>query len=105
MKKTNTDMKNKIDWRRNKVNELTIKGFTQTEIARMLQISNPTISRDIEFLREQANESIKNHIHKKLPYEFSKCVQGLEEIIKESWIIATKAEKLVIPGINYLLLH
>ena len=59
----------------------------------MLQISDPTISRDIEYLREQANETIKNHIQKKLPYEYSKCISGLEEIIKESWNVATQADK------------
>jgi predicted transcriptional regulator len=94
MKDSNKNMKDKINWRRNKVNELSIKGFSQAEIARMLQISEATISRDIEYLREVANETIKNHIHKKLPYEFSKCIFGLEEIIKESWIICINAEKL-----------
>jgi predicted transcriptional regulator len=51
MKDSNNNMKDKINWRRNKVNELSIKGFTQAEIARMLQISEPTISRDIEWKR------------------------------------------------------
>ena len=93
MKDSNKNMKDKINWRRNKVNELSIKGFSQAEIARMLQISEPTISRDIEYLKQEANETIRNHIQKKLPYEFSKCISGLEEIIKESWIIANKANK------------
>jgi DNA-binding transcriptional regulator LsrR (DeoR family) len=94
MKESNTNMKDKIEWRRNKVNELSVKGFSQVDISRMLQISEPTISRDIEYLRQQANEIIRNHIQKKLPYEYTKCISGLEEIIKEGWIIATKADKL-----------
>ncbi len=97
MKDSSTNMKdnnNKITWRRNKVQELSIKGFNQAEIARMLQISEPTISRDIEYLREMANETIKNHIQKKLPYEYSKCISGLEEIIKEGWIVCINAEKI-----------
>jgi hypothetical protein len=95
MKESNTNMKdnNRIGWRRNKVNELSIKGFQQAEIARMLQISEPTISRDIEYLRQQANENIRNHIQEKLPYEYKKCISGLEEIIKEGWIISTRADK------------
>lgn len=28
-----------------------------------------------------------------LPYEYSNCIDGLDEIIKESWLIATKSEK------------
>ena len=93
MKESNTKMKDKIIWRRNKVNELSVKGFSQTEIARMLQISEPTISRDIEYLRQQASETIRNHLEKRLPFEYSKCISGLEEIIKESWIVATQADK------------
>jgi hypothetical protein len=84
---------NQIGWRRDKVKELSIKGFNQADISRMLGIPKSTISRDIEFLRQEANETIKNHIQNKLPFEFSKCISGLEEIIKESWIIAINAEK------------
>ena len=64
MKESNTKMKDKIIWRRNKVNELSVKGFNQADISRMLQISEPTISRDIEYLRQQASETIKNHLEK-----------------------------------------
>ena len=36
----------------------------------------------------------KNHIHDKLQYEYKKCILGLEEIIKEGWIVATHSEKI-----------
>jgi predicted transcriptional regulator len=94
MKESNTKMKDKLNWRRNKVSELSVKGFSQAEISKMLQISEPTISRDIEYLKQIANNTIRNHIQNKLPYEYSKCISGLEEIIKESWIVATNAEKV-----------
>ena len=93
MKESNTKTQDRLEWRRNKVSELSVKGFSQAEIARMLQISEPTISRDIEYLREAANETIRNHIQKKLPYEYTKCISGLEEIIKEGWQIAINADK------------
>jgi hypothetical protein len=82
-----------VEWRRNKVQELSVKGFNQAEITRMLKIPKSTISRDIEYLREQSKKSIKEHINDKLPYEYNKCISGLEEIIKEGWIVATNAEK------------
>ena len=82
-----------VEWRRNKIQELAVKGFRQTDIAQMLQIPRSTICKDISFLREEAVKTIKNHISDRLPYEYNKCLQGLEEIIKESWIIATKADK------------
>jgi hypothetical protein len=94
MGKTSTKKEQQIEWRRSKVQELSIKGFTQADICRMLNMPKSTISQDVEYLREQANETIKNHLEKRLPYEYSKVISGLEEIIKEGWIIATQAEKL-----------
>ena len=92
MRKSNTK-KQQLEWRRDKINELLIKGFSQSEISRMLSIDKSAISRDLQCLKEQARDTIKNHIGERLPYEYNKCLQGLEEIIKESWIIATKADK------------
>ena len=93
MRQTNTKKQQQIEWRRNKINELSVKGFSQSEIARMLDIDKSAVSRDIIFLKEEAKETIKNHIQDKLPYEFTKCISGLEEIIKESWNVATQADK------------
>ena len=92
MKELNTNMKDKIDWRRNKVFELSTKGFSQAEIATILKISEPTISRDISILKQEATKNIENHIKERLPYEYNRCISGLDEIIKESWLIASKAE-------------
>jgi DNA-binding NarL/FixJ family response regulator len=39
--------RNQIAWRRNKVKELVTRGYAQYEIANVLHISQPTISRDI----------------------------------------------------------
>ena len=41
--------KSQIEWRRNKVQELVVKGYNQYEIADTLKISQPTISRDLRF--------------------------------------------------------
>jgi len=53
-----------IEWRCNEVQELSVKGFNQADIARTLHIPKSTISRDIEYLRQQANENIKKYIQK-----------------------------------------
>ena len=83
-----------IEWRRNKVFELSVKGFSQADISRMLEIHKVTISRDITYLREQSKKNIQEHISDKLPLEYNKCISGLEEIIKESWIIVAHSEKI-----------
>ena len=82
-----------LEWRRSKVQELAVKGFSQSDISRILSIPKTTINRDVSYLKIEAEETIKNHIQKTLPYEYQNCLKGLQEIIKESWIISAKAEK------------
>ena len=53
-------MNNSVEWRRNKVQELASQDYNQSEISGILQISQPTINRDITYLRQQAKHNIKN---------------------------------------------
>jgi DNA-binding NarL/FixJ family response regulator len=56
-----SQMKDKIQWRRSKVQELSVKGYNHYEIASTLQISRPTITRDIQYLSDRAKQNIKIH--------------------------------------------
>jgi transposase len=38
---TNMNQKDKVEWRRNKVQELLVKGYNHYEIASNLQVSRP----------------------------------------------------------------
>jgi DNA-binding transcriptional regulator LsrR (DeoR family) len=59
---------------------MSSKGQNQTEIARTLQISESTISRDLDYLREQSKHNIKRYIDERLPEEYEKCLVGLNAI-------------------------
>jgi DNA-binding transcriptional regulator LsrR (DeoR family) len=76
---------NSLEWRRNKVQELASQGHNQSEISRILQISQPTINRDLSYLRQQAKTNIKRYIDERLPEEYEKCLVGLTSILKEAW--------------------
>jgi predicted transcriptional regulator len=76
---------NNVEWRRSKVQELASQGYNQSEISRILQISQPTINRDITYLRQQAKTNIKRYIDERLPEEYEKCLVGLTAITKEAW--------------------
>ena len=78
-------MNSSLEWRRSKVQELSSQGHNQSEISRILQISQPTINRDIAYLRQQAKENIKKYIDERLPEEYEKCLVGLNAITKEAW--------------------
>jgi Trp operon repressor len=75
----------RIDWRRNKVQELSSQGHSQREIAQILQVSNGTVNRDLSYLRQQSKENIRRYIDERLPEEYEKCLVGLTAILREAW--------------------
>ncbi len=81
-----------IQWRRDKVQELSSQGNSQREIARILQVGTGTINRDLSFLRQQAKENIRRYIDEMLPEEYEKCLVGLTAILREAWNTSQQAE-------------
>jgi hypothetical protein len=86
----NDNNNSSLEWRRNKVQELSSQGYNQSEISRVLQISQLTINRDLSYLRQQAKSNIKKYIDERLPEEYEKCLVGLTAITKEAWTIASQ---------------
>jgi predicted transcriptional regulator len=76
-----------LQWRRSKVIELRSRGLSQIEIARELQVSEASISSDIQHLREQAKESIKEYVTEHLPEQYQVCLTALDAIIKRAFDI------------------
>jgi hypothetical protein len=83
---------NSLEWRRNKVLELASQGYNQSEISRILQISQPTINRDISYMRQQSKENIRKYIDERLPEEYEKCLVGITAILKEAWTTSHRAQ-------------
>jgi predicted transcriptional regulator len=77
-----------IDWRRNKVQQLLVRGYSQWDVAEELQIDQSTLSRDIHYLRHQAQANLHKHIQQKLPEEYQRCLTGMNQVLKLSWQIA-----------------
>ncbi|MFL6361797.1 MAG: hypothetical protein ACJ72V_20985 [Nitrososphaeraceae archaeon] len=73
-----------VQWRRDKVQELCSKGYSQREISHILQVGLATVNRDISYLRNQAKDNIKKYIDERLPEEYEKCLVGLTAITKEA---------------------
>ena len=67
-----------------------MQGQNQYDIAEVLQISQPTISRDVQYLRSKAREDIKLHINEKLPEEYQRCLTGINQVLKIAWDMANK---------------
>jgi hypothetical protein len=81
-----------VQWRRDKVQELCSKGYSQREISQALQVGLATVNRDIAYLRSQAKANIKKYIDELLPEEYEKCMVGLSAILKEAWTTSQKAQ-------------
>jgi predicted transcriptional regulator len=84
--------RDRIDWRRSKVQELNSQGYSQREIAQILQVSNGTVNKDLFILRQQAKHNIKRYIDERLPEEYEKCLVGLNAITKEAWTTSYQTE-------------
>ena len=83
-----------IEWRRAKVLELSSQGYSQIEIATNLQMDKSIISRDLAYLRQQAQDNLKMHIQNKLPEEYQNCMVGINQVLKICWEIVNKSRNV-----------
>jgi IS30 family transposase len=93
-----------IGWRRDFVLQKLSKGWSQTQIAKELQLHPATISLDVQFLREQAQQDLQTHIKETIPFEFKKSKQAISDLIlKANEILEnTNDEKIQMQIINTL---
>lgn len=94
MKHTHSESKHEqIQWRRNKVLELTSK--EGREIGSGLQIAPPIAYRNIAYLNQHAKQNLSMYIDELLPAEYRKCLIGITavlHVLHESWNTAASAE-------------
>jgi hypothetical protein len=76
-----------LEWRRAKVVELKARGMTHGEIAHELQVSRTSIVSDVQYLRSQAKESIKEYTTEYLPEQYQVCLSALDTILKHAFDI------------------
>ena len=59
--------------------------MTHGEIADKLQVSRTSITSDVQYLRSQAKQSIKEYVTEHLPEQYQVCLTALDEIIKRAF--------------------
>jgi predicted transcriptional regulator len=84
MKHLSNETKQQLDWRKSQVLELARRGYSQREISKELHIDSTAVNRDIQFLRQQAQESLQHHIHEVVPEEYQKCMVGMKCNLKQT---------------------
>lgn len=83
----------RLQWRRDKVRELSVKGHTQRQIAGILKVALVTVNEDLQYLRLQAKQNITRYINEYLPAEYENCLDGLNNILTEAWQMSLDGEK------------
>jgi hypothetical protein len=83
----------RLQWRRDKVRELSIKGHTQRQIAEILKVALVTVNEDLQYLRLQAKQNMTRYINEYLPAEYKNCLDGLNNILTEAWQMSLDGEK------------
>ena len=63
------------------------KGLTQSEIAEKMKVNQSTISRDIQYLQQEAKNNIWKYLNEDILFEYLRYIVGNNEISKKLWEI------------------
>ena len=88
-----TKVEQRLQWRRDKVRELSVKGYSQRHIATTLRVGLASVNEDLQYLRARARDNIRHYIDEYLPAEYENCLDGLNNIMKEAWQMSLDGDK------------
>jgi transcriptional antiterminator len=77
----------KIEERRRQVASLLAQSLTERQIAAQLNVSQSTINRDVDALKEMSQEFVYDLAKSDLAYYYKQSIDGLDEVKKEAWTI------------------
>ena len=86
---TNNQFKGKraISWRRDQILIRLSKGYSQSQIAKEMQLHPSTISLDCKSISEQSQRDLKDLVDKRVPMRYLECEVGLKAVLKKAWEI------------------
>jgi hypothetical protein len=80
-----------ISWRREKILSLMSQGIISgRELSQKLQVSEPTVSRDIAYLSKRSKENLKVHVEQRIPLEMEKMYTGLHVVLAQAFSIVNQ---------------
>lgn len=82
--------KNLIRLRRDRILELSSRGYTQQRIADQTGVSQAVVSLDLQFLSCTAHENIKKHIEETLPLQYRKTMSGINQVLVNCWLVVER---------------
>ncbi len=73
--------------RLSKVISLYSKGLSQDEIADEMKVNQSTVSRDLQFIKQQSKLQIDKYLREDVLFEYTRYFAGFNEITKKLWQI------------------
>lgn len=68
-----------------KVRELCVRGYSQSEISSTLQLSQSSVSRDLQYLRSEVMAKNRRELGKRIFFEQLNTIEGIGELMKSLW--------------------
>jgi hypothetical protein len=77
-----------------KIISLSSKGLTQSEIAQEIGVDQSTISRDLQFLKQEAKKKIEKYLNEDILLEYLRYLAGSNEVTRHLWEIVQSPRTL-----------
>ena len=71
--------------RLSRIISLYSKGLTQAEIAQELGVDQSTVSRDLQFIKQEAKKKIEKYLNVDILFDYLRYIAGSNEVTRELW--------------------
>ena len=88
--------------RLSKIISLNGKGLTQAEIAQELGVDQSTVSRDLQFIKQEAKKKIEKYLNEDILFEYLRYNAGSNEVTRKLWEIIQNEKTMTKDKMNAL---
>ena len=88
--------------RLSRIISLYSKGLTQEEIAQELDVDQSTVSRDLQFIKQEAKKKIEKYLNEDILFEYLRYIAGSNEVTRKLWEIVQNERTLTKDKTNAL---
>ena len=78
--------------RLSRIISLYSKGLTQTEMASELGVDQSTVSRDLQFIKQEAKKRIEKYLNEDILFEYLRYMAGSNEVTRHLWELVQNEE-------------
>jgi hypothetical protein len=76
--------------------------LTQEEIARELNVDQSTVSRDLQYIKQEAKKKIEKYLNEDILFEYLRYIAGSNEVTRKLWEIVQNEKTMTKDKMNAL---